>query len=91
MFFFLIYILKYVCLLKKLKCLFLAVLGLHHCVGLSLAVPSRGYPLLVVCGLLTAYGLRCAASLAAEHGRRGFRSWGSWALEHRLSSCGAWA
>ena len=40
----------------------LAVLRLHCCVGFSLVEMSRGFSLVVVCGLLTA-----AASLVAEH------------------------
>ena len=43
-------------------CLFLAVLGLHCYEGFSLAVASRGYCLVRVCGLLTA-----VASLVAKH------------------------
>ena len=38
--------------------------------------------------------LTVAAFLAVEHGRSrrsGFRNGSSWALEHRLNSCGAWA
>ena len=33
-------------------CLFLAVLGLHRCMGFSLVVASGGYSLVAVCGLL---------------------------------------
>ena len=65
--------------------LFLVALGLHCCLGFSLAV---------ACGYLTA-----VASLVAVHGVQGMRvsgaaahglsSFGSWALEHRLSSCTA--
>jgi len=64
--------------------LFMAVLGLHYCTGLSPVA---------VCGLLTA-----AASLVAEHrllgtqppmvATHGFSRCGSWALEHRVNSCG---
>ena len=36
--------------------LFLAVLGLHWCVGFSLVARSRGYPLAAVYGLLIAVG-----------------------------------
>ena len=42
---------------------FLAVPGLCCCVGFSLVVASRGYTLVVVCGLLTA-----VASPIAEYG-----------------------
>ena len=54
--------------------------------GLSLVVESEGYSLVAVRGLLIA-----VASLVAEHSsgvRSGLSSWGSRALEHRLSSCG---
>ena len=40
---------------------FLAVLGLHCCVGFSLAVESEGYSLVAVCRLLVA-----VTSLVAE-------------------------
>ena len=43
--------------------IFLAVLGLHCCMGFSLVVASRGYSLVAVCRLLTV-----VASLAAEPG-----------------------
>ena len=56
--------------------------------GLSLVAASGGYSLLWCAGfslwwllLLRSMGSRCA----------GFSSCGSWALEHRLSSCGTWA
>ena len=76
--------------------LFLAVLGLPCCAGSSLVVTSRGY------SQVTGHGrLISVASLVAEHGlsgmrasvfaARGLSAWGSRALEHRLSSCGAWA
>ena len=44
-------------------CLFLAVLGLHCCVGFSLVAASEGYWLVAVLGLLTA-----AASPAVKCG-----------------------
>ena len=61
----------------------------------SLVVMSRGYS-------LGARGfLLAVASLVAEHRlqgmsasvvlARGLNSGGSWVLEHRLNSCGAWA
>ena len=37
---------------KKLINLFLAVIDLHCCEGFSLVVPSRGYSLVSMCGLL---------------------------------------
>ena len=49
--------------LKKKSIFFLAVLGLHSCVGFSLVAASRGYSLVVVCRFPTA-----VASLVAEHG-----------------------
>ena len=60
---------------------------------LSVVVASRGGSLVGVLGFLTV-----AASLVVEHGLQpcgpsgavacGFSGCGSWALEHRLSSCG---
>ena len=49
--------------------IYLAVLDLHSCEGLSLVVTSEGLTLLAVWGLFIA-----AASLVAEH-----RFWASWA------------
>ena len=43
-------------------CLFLTVLGLHRCLGFSLAAVRGGSSLVAVHGLLTA-----AASLVVEH------------------------
>ena len=42
--------------------LFLAVLGLHCCIGLSQVVISKGYSLLAVCALFA------VAILVVEHG-----------------------
>ena len=74
----------------------LAALGLCCCTGFSPVAASRGYSLVAVPGLLSAL-----ASLVAEHRLQGMQapgvvaqglsSRGSWALEHRLSSCGAQA
>ena len=50
-------------LVIKLIYLFLAVLGLHYCVGFSLVAVRGRYSLAVVHGLLIA-----VASLVAEHG-----------------------
>ena len=60
----------------------------------SLVPESRGYSGVVLCGLLIT-----GVSLAVQHGlwdtqasvavARGLRTCGSWALGHRLSSCGA--
>ena len=73
--------------IRAFKNLFMAVLGLHCCTGLSLVA---------VCGLLTA-----VASLVAEPGllgtqapvvaTYGFSRCGSWASEHRINSCGTQA
>ena len=67
--------------------LFLAVLGLHCCLGFSSLVASRGYSLLAVLGLLI-----LLASLLAEHGlystqasvvaAPGLQSTGSTAVAH---------
>ena len=63
--------------------LFLAVLGLHCCTGISLLAASGGYSLVAMLRLLIA-----VASLVAEVlGYLGSSSCGSWALEHRFSSC----
>ena len=63
--------------------LFLAVLGLRCCTGISLLAASGGYSLVAMLRLLIA-----VASLVAEVlGYLGFSSCGSWALEHRFSSC----
>ena len=68
--------------------LFLAALGLRCCTQAFSSCSKRGYSLLRCAGLslqwlllLQSMGSRCA----------GFSSCGSRALEHRLSSCGAWA
>ena len=63
--------------------LFLAVLGLCCYKGFSLVAASSGYSLVAVHGLLLLRNTDCGA-----HGRS---SCGPRALEHRLSSCGAWA
>ena len=53
--------------------------------GLSLVVVSGGYSLLQCAG----FSLRWLLLLWSMGSRRvGFSSCGSWALEHRLSSCG---
>ena len=74
---------------------FLAVLGLPCCVQAFSSCGERGLLLVAVCGPLIA-----VASLVAEHRQalgvhtslvvaRRLRSCGTWALERRLSSCGA--
>jgi len=50
---------------------------------------SRGYSLLAVLGLVIAVAsLGCGGGAL---GHMGFSSRSSWALEHRLNSCGIWA
>ena len=71
------------------------MLGLCSSVDFLLVVVSGGYSLAAVHRLLLV-----VSSLAVEHGLQGMwalavvphglRSYGSRALEHRLSSCGAW-
>ena len=63
----------------------MAVLALLCCVDFSLG--SGDYFLVAVHRLLIAVASLVWRSL----GHGGFSSWGSWALEHRLSSCGTWA
>ena len=65
--------------------LFLAVLGLHCCVGFSLVVVNGLILFIMLYGLLTA-----TASLL-EQRMCCLGSCGSWALEHRLKGCGPWA
>ena len=74
----------------------LAALGLHCCAWAFSSCGEWGLLFIAVLGLLTV-----VASLVAEHRALGARaavvvasglsSCGSWALEHRLSSCGAQA
>ena len=82
--------------------LFNIILFIFGCAGslllcpLFLDVVSAGYSLVAVCGLLVA-----VASLVAQPGlwgmwvsevvACGLNHCSSWALEQRLSSCGAWA
>ena len=73
--------------------LFLAVIGLHCCTGFSLVMVSG------VCSPVVHGPLIAEASPVEEHGLQstqasvvvihGLSSCGSWAVEHRLSSCGA--
>ena len=67
--------------------LFLAVLGLRCSVGFSL-IAGRG-----ACPLVAVHRLLIAVASLVQHGLlgAGFSNCGSWALEHRLNSCGAWA
>ena len=74
--------------------LFLAVLDLHCCTGFSLVAGSEGYSLAVVLRILIVVAFLVAehrlwstqASVVVGHG---LSNCGSWALEHRLNSCGA--
>ena len=68
-------------------CLFLAVLSLHCCAGFVLVVVSWG------CSLAVHWLLTVVAPLVVEQGLWGesFDSCGTWALEHRFSSCDTWA
>ena len=68
--------------------LFLVTLGFRCCARAFSSCGQRGLLFVVVCGLLIAL-----ASFVAEHGLqvRRLSSCGSWALECRLSSCGALA
>ena len=69
------------------------MLGLSCCVGYSLAEMSGGYSPVAVCRVLIGVSSRVAelglkgvkASVVAA---QGLSSCGSWALEHRLNSCG---
>ena len=68
--------------------IFLTVLGLHCCVGFSLIVanvqtsPCRGF---CCCGA-QALGIQASVVVTCW-----LNNCSSWALEHRLSSCGSWA
>ena len=69
--------------------LFLAVLGLHCCVGFSLSCEEQG--LLSSCSAQVSRcsGFSCCRAQASVVAARGLRSCGSWALEQELNSCGA--
>ena len=78
----------------KFFCLFFIYLFIFGCVGssllctgfLHLVAASGGYSLLQCTG----FSLWWLLLLRSTGSRRaGFRSCGSWDLEHRLSSCGA--
>ena len=80
---------SYLASLKKILFIFfLALLGLHGCVGFPLAVPSGGYSLVVVSGF------SCCSAWAL--GRAGFSSCGTWAQQlqppcsrAQVNGCGA--
>ena len=68
--------------------LFLAVLGLHCCVWLSVVAASGVYSSLWYAG----FSFRWLLLLQSTGSRRaGFSNCGTQALERRLSSCGMWA
>ena len=67
-----------------LWCLLLAVLGLHCCPGFFFSCSKR--ELLSSCRVWLPIGFSCCR--AQPLGFKGFRSCGSWALEHRFNSCG---
>ena len=71
---------------KKCKLMFLVVLGLHSCMVVSLE-----WGLLYSCSLRASHcnGFSCCRTQAVCC--VGFCSCRSWSLEHRLSSCDAWA
>ena len=69
--------------------LFLAGLGLCWCMGFSLVAVNRGYSSSQCPGFSHCGGFSCCGTRALGH--LGFCSYGSHALDHRLSSCGAWA
>ena len=70
-------------------CLFLAVLGLHCCVGFSPVAARGDYSLVAVCGVLISVASLVCRAWAL--GCVGFSSCGFQALELRLNSCGTWA
>ena len=74
-------------------CLFLAVLGLCCCVQAFSSCGERELIFVVVRGLLIAAASRCRARAVGAQASVvvacGLSSCGLWALECRLSSCGA--
>ena len=80
---------------NNLTYLFLTVLSLRCCMGFSLVVVSRGYSsavvhrLPIVVASLTERGLQDVQPSGVAAHR--LSSWGSQALEYRLSSCGTQA
>ena len=72
------------------------MLGLRCCAGVSVVVASEGHSLVAVRGLDCRGFSRCGARALGMRAwwvpAGGLSSSGSWALEHRLSSCGprAW-
>ena len=75
--------------------LFLAVLGLCCCAQASSSCGERGLLFVAVHGLFIVVASCCGARALGVQASvlvaRGLSGCGSRALEHRLSSCGAWA
>ena len=75
--------------------LFLAVLGLPCCMRAFSSCGEQGLLFIEVRGLLIAVAPRCRAQALGTWTSvvvaRGLSSYGLWALERRLSSCGTWA
>ena len=69
--------------------LFLAVLGLCCCVGFSSSCSDQGP--LSSCSARASHWRDFSCCRALALGRLGFSNCSSFALEHWLSSCGAWA
>ena len=65
----------------------MAVQGLHCCAGFSLAAPSRGYSLVVVCGLLTA-GFSLQSKGSSVLGLQELWHAGSGAVARGVRRCG---
>ena len=79
-------------------CLFLAVLGLHCCVGFTLVVEGAGRSPVAVCSLPIVVASLVALTMGSRSPRLqqasvscGPTSCSSRALEHRLNSCTTWA
>ena len=67
-------------------CLFLVMLSLSCCMGFSLVAATRDCSLLMVCGLLVMVASPVVDP--AVFAACGLSRCGSWAVAHRLSSCG---
>ena len=83
-------------MLFKKSFIFGGALGLHCCAGFSLVAASRGCSLVVVHELLSEEASPVVESglegaQASVVGACGLSGCGFLALDHRLSSCGAWA
>ena len=86
--FFFFFLVKFYLFHFSLCWVFVAMQAFSSCrdEGLLLFLVQR---LLIVVASLVEHGLQCKwTSVAAEHG---LSSGGSWALKHRLNSCGTWA